>query len=68
MREAYPGKDVRFNAEEKAVKNIVDRVEALFDRKGHGSVMADPAKVPSETLDVFAKIAVELNKLVETTY
>ena len=78
VKEAYPGKDLRFNADEKAVPNIVDRLEALFKRKGHGGfekwkvariladgIMADPSKVPSETLDAFAKIAVELNKLVE---
>lgn len=78
VKEAYPGKDLRSNAEEKAVPHTVDRVEALFVRKRNGrferwkvasvladGIMADPSKVPSETLDAFAKIAVELNKLVE---
>lgn len=80
VKEAYPGKDLRFNADEKGIPNIVDRVEALFERKGHGGfekwkvariladgIMADRSKVPSETLDAFANVAVELNKLVEVT-
>lgn len=77
-KKAYPGKDLRFNADEKAVPNIVDRLEALFERKAHGKfekwrvarvladgIMAEPSKVPSDVLDAFAEIAVQLNKLVE---
>jgi hypothetical protein len=36
VKEAYAGKDLRFGAEEKAIPNIVDRLEALFERKGRG--------------------------------
>ena len=36
VKEAYAGKDLRFNVEEKAIPNIVDRLVALFERKGRG--------------------------------
>lgn len=80
VKETYPGKDLRFNSDEKATPNIIDRLEAQFARKGHGafekwrvarvladSVMAEPSKVPDEALDAFEQIAIELNKLVESS-
>ena len=80
VKGAYPGKDLRFNADEKAIPNIVDRLETLFERKGHGAfekwkvarlladaIMADPAKVPSETLDAVEEIAVALSAITAST-
>ncbi|MFV8231536.1 AAA family ATPase [Mycolicibacterium fortuitum] len=80
VKEAYPGKDLRFNADEKAVPNIVDRLEALFERKGHGvfekwkvarvladNIMADPSKVPTDVLDAFERIAVALNAITDSS-
>lgn len=80
VKEAYVGKDLRFNADEKAVPNIVDRLEALFERKRHGvfekwkvarvladNIMADPSGVPSDALDAFERIAVALNVITGST-
>lgn len=73
---AYGGKDYRFNADEKAIANIVDRVTALFQRKGYGdlekwkvaraladTIASEPAEVPTETLDAFERIAIALNEI-----
>ncbi|WP_182525848.1 ATP-dependent nuclease [Nocardioides dongkuii] len=76
VKRAYGAKDFRFNADEKAIPNIVDRFEALFERKSLGdfekwkvareladTIMSDPSKVPAETLDAFAAIADSLNEI-----
>jgi hypothetical protein len=76
VKSAYGSKDYRFNAEEKAVPNIIDRVTALFERKRFGdfekwkvarvladTMMADPTNVPAATLDAFEAIAIELNTI-----
>ncbi|MCK0113638.1 AAA family ATPase [Ornithinimicrobium sp. F0845] len=73
---AYGSKDLRFNADEKAISNIVDRFEALFERKNLGdfekwkvariladTIMADPVNVPTETLDSIENIAKALNEI-----
>jgi hypothetical protein len=75
-KRAYAGKDLRFNADEKAIPNIVDRFEALFARKSHGtfekwkvareladSITSTPSEVPDETLDSFEAIAGALNQI-----
>lgn len=74
VKDAYGSHDYRFNADEKALPNIIDRVTALFARKSHGEfekwkvariladkIMADPSGVPGETLDAFEAIANDLN-------
>ncbi|MDV8071166.1 AAA family ATPase [Rhodococcus sp. IEGM 1366] len=79
VKAAYGNKDLRFNADEKALPNIVDRLEALFERKNLGvfekwkvareladAIMKDPTGVPSETLDSFEAIAAALNKITES--
>ncbi len=38
VRKAYGKIDLRFNAEEKQIPNIIDRLNALFERKGHGDL------------------------------
>ena len=72
----YGSKDLRFNADEKAIPNIVDRLEALFTRRGYGEfekwrvdqalteqIMADLSSVPLETLDSAAAIVEQLNEI-----
>lgn len=76
VKSAYGSKDYRFNADEKAIHNIVDRVAALFERKGLGdfekwkvariladTIMSDPSEVPAETLDAFEQIVIALNTI-----
>ena len=76
VKEAYGSRDFRFNADEKATPNIVDRITALFERKGLGdfekwkvariladNIMMKPADVPSETLDSIEAIARALNEM-----
>jgi hypothetical protein len=76
VKEAYGSRDFRFNADEKATPNIVDRITALFERKGLGdfekwkvariladNIMMKPADVPSETLDSIEAIAMALNEM-----
>ncbi len=73
---ASGSKNLRFNADEKAIPNIVDRLEALFTRRGYGDfekwrvdqalteqIMADLASVPIETLDSAAAIVEKLNAI-----
>ena len=76
VREAYGSKDYRFNADEKAIPNIVDRVTALFVRRGWDtfekwkvaraltdSIMRDPKGVPIETLDSIEAISAAFNEI-----
>jgi hypothetical protein len=80
VKSACGSKDYRFNAGEKAIPNIVDRVMALFERKGFDAfekwkvarvlvdmIMDAPSKVPPETLDAFERIAVVLNDIMRST-
>ncbi|MCF6506851.1 hypothetical protein E9549_05445 [Blastococcus sp. MG754426] len=79
IKDAYGSGDYRFNADEKAIPNIVDRATAMYARKGKGDfekwkvaralsdrIMAEPKKVPAETLDAAAAIAVALNTITTT--
>lgn len=78
VKRAYGSKDFRFNADEKAIPNIVDRFEALFERKNLGtfekwkvareladSIAKDPQDVPAETLDSFETVAKSLNTITD---
>jgi hypothetical protein len=77
VRIAYGKIDLRFNAEEKHIPCIVDRLTALFERKGHGDlekwkvdraladiIDADPHAVPAQTLDAIALIFQKINELI----
>jgi hypothetical protein len=78
VKEAYGSHDYRFNADEKVIPNIIDRVTALFERKGRGAfekwkvariladnIMTKPDDVPGETLDAMQAIARDLNTITE---
>jgi AAA domain, putative AbiEii toxin, Type IV TA system len=77
VRTAYGKIDLRFNADEKKIPNIIDRLTALFARKGHGdlekwrvaraladTIDADPRAVPPEALDAAAAIFEKVNELI----
>jgi hypothetical protein len=77
VRKAHGKMDLRFNAEEKQIPNIIDRLTALFERKGRGDLEkwkiaqalvdtmdADRGAVPAETLDVAAQIFQKINTLI----
>jgi predicted ATPase len=77
VKKAHGKVDLRFNAEEKQIPNIVDRLTALFERKGHGdlekwkiaraladTIDADPQAVPAQTLDAAAQIFQKINELI----
>jgi hypothetical protein len=77
VKEAHGNIDLRFNAAEKQIPNIVDRLTALFVRKGHGdleklkiaraladTIAADPQAVPAQTLDAAAQIFQKINLLI----
>jgi len=77
VKKAHGKIDLRFNAEEKKIPNIIDRLTALFQRKGHGdlekwkinreladTIDADPQAVPVETLDAAAEIFQKINALI----
>jgi predicted ATP-dependent endonuclease of OLD family len=76
VKDAYGSIDLRFNAEEKAIPNIVDRITALFARKGHGDfekwkvarkladrIEADPTSVPQDALTAAGNLFEEINAL-----
>jgi predicted ATP-dependent endonuclease of OLD family len=76
VKAAYGKIDLRFNADEKQIANIVDRLTAMFERKGHGvfeksrvaraladTVEADPQAVPTEVLDTASLIFQKVNTL-----
>lgn len=78
VKSAYGSLDLRTNSQEKAIPNVVDRMVALFARKGHGHfakwkvatslrdlVLADPASVPASTLDAAADIFGRLNEVLD---
>jgi AAA ATPase domain len=77
VKKAHGKADLRFNAEEKQIPNIVDRLTALFERKGYGdlekwkiaraladTIDADPQAVPAQTLDAAAQIFQKVNELI----
>ncbi len=77
VRQAHGEIDLRFSAEEKQFPNIIDRLTALFARKGHGdlgkwrigqaladTIAADPGAVPARTLDTAAQIFQKINALI----
>ena len=77
VRKAYGRIDLRFNVDEKQIPNIIDRLTTLFARKNHGElekwkvdraladlIDADPAAVPTETLDAVAQIFQKINALI----
>jgi hypothetical protein len=64
------------NADEKQIPNIIDRLAAVFERKGHGDfekwkvaraladqIEDDPKGVPPETLDAASRIFQKVNVL-----
>lgn len=76
VKEAYGTKDYRFNAAEKTIPNIVDRIETLFQRRELGdfekwkvarilsdTIMNNPTRVPDETLDAIEKVVAALNEI-----
>jgi len=76
VKTVYGTRDYRLNADEKAIPNIVERVTAVFERKGFGKfekwqvarVLADTimdkiSEVPAETLDAIEQIAIALNEI-----
>jgi hypothetical protein len=76
VRQACGSIDLRFNADEKQFPKVVDRLTAVFERKGHGEfekwkvaraladqIEADPSGVPSETLDAASRIFQKVNAL-----
>jgi hypothetical protein len=76
VRAAYGKIDLRFNAEEKQTSNIVDRLTALFERKGHGPfekwkaaraladrIEAEPQAVDTDALDAASRIFQKINAL-----
>lgn len=80
IKTAYGTGDYKFNADEKALPNIVDRAIAMFARKNHNggkfekwkvaraladNIMAHPDKVPTDTLDAAAAIASDLNTITQ---
>jgi hypothetical protein len=69
VKQAYGSIDLRFNADEKEMPNIIDRLTAVFDRKGHGTfekwkvaraladqIETEPQAVPADTLDAASLI------------
>lgn len=77
VKKAHGSIDLRFNADDKKIPNIIDRLTALFERKGHGDIEkwkiarvladiidADPHAVPAETLDAAAQIFQKINALI----
>jgi predicted ATPase len=79
VKQAYGSIDLRFNADEKQIPNIIDRLTAVFERKGHGDfetwkvaraladrIEADPERVPPETLDAASQIFQKVNALLGT--
>lgn len=78
VKSAYGSLDLRTSSEEKAIPNVADRMVAVFARKGHGDflkwkvaaalrdlVLAEPASVPANTLDVAAQIFSRLNEVLD---
>jgi hypothetical protein len=76
VEQAYGSIDLRFNAEEKQIPNIIDRLAAVFEGKGHGDfekwkvaraladrIEADPRRVPPETLDAASRVFQKVNAL-----
>jgi predicted ATP-dependent endonuclease of OLD family len=76
VREAYPGVDLKFTAAEKSKAGIIDRLQALFERKGLGrfekwkpaAVLRDrildkPDKVPPLVCQRMAKVFEAVNSL-----
>ena len=77
VKEVHGKIDLRFNAEEKQIPNMIDRLTALFARKGHGglekwkiartladTIDTDTQAVPTQTLDAAAQIFQKINLLI----
>ena len=77
VRKAHGKIDLRFNAQEKQIPNVIDRLTALFARMNHGdlekwkiaraladTIDADPRAVPAQTLDAAAQIFQKINVLI----
>lgn len=77
VKRAYGSLELRFNADEKQINNIIDRLTEAFKRKGHGEfekwkvarALADmieerPEAVPIGTLDAVEQIFQHVNILV----
>lgn len=77
VKKAHGKIDLRFNAEEQKIPNIIDRLTAVFARKSHGdfekwkiaraladTIDADPQAVPAQTLDAAAQIFQKINALI----
>jgi hypothetical protein len=77
VRKVHGKIDLRFNAEEKQIPNIIDRLTTLFERKGHADlekwkidqaladmISAAPQAVPTQALDAAANIFHKINSLI----
>jgi hypothetical protein len=77
VKKAHGKIDLRFDAAEKQIPNIIDRLTALFERKGHGdlekwkiaraladTIDSDPQAVPTQTLDAAVQIFKKINELI----
>jgi predicted ATP-dependent endonuclease of OLD family len=76
VREAYPGTQIELNAAEKALRGVVNKVTAVFERKGFGRfdtwkpaavlrdrVTGSPGNVDASTLDAIEHIFEKVNTL-----
>lgn len=76
VKKAYPGTDLTFSAQEKALPRVVQRVEALFERKGLGyferwkaaiflrdRILEAPRIAPLPVVDVVSRIFEAINGL-----
>lgn len=79
VKKAHGKIDLRFNAAEQKIPNIIDRLNAVFERKTHGdlekwkvaraltdTIESDPEAVPAQTLEAAALIFQKLNTLIGT--
>jgi predicted ATP-dependent endonuclease of OLD family len=77
VMKAHGNIDLRFNAQEQQIPNMIDRLTALFAREDHGDIEkwkiaraladtidADPQAVPAQTLDAAAQIFHKTNALI----
>lgn len=76
-KKAHGNIDLRFNAEETQIPNIIDRLTALFAREGYGdlekwkiaraladTIDSDSQAVPAQTLDAATRIFQKINTLI----
>ena len=81
VKESYPDKELDFSEEEKKIESIIDRVEALFNRKNWGFEKWRPAnvivdwiqqdsdkhKISDETCKSFESICKKANEILKKT-